>query len=83
VVYNRDTLKKATFLNLLDELLEAKPGTIKGTENLKDVEAWDSLAVVGFIAIVDQNFGVTLAANSLKNCRTVADLIGLLPAPLE
>ena len=76
-------MKKAAFLNQLDDLLEAKPGTIQGTEELKDIEAWDSLAVVGFIAIVDQNFGVTLSADRLKNCKTVPDLIALLPTPLE
>ena len=76
-------MKKAAFLNLLDELIEVKPGTIKGDEVLANIEEWDSLAVVGFIAIVDQNFGVTLSATNLKGCRTIPDLIALLPTPLE
>ena len=76
-------MKKAAFLNLLDELIEVKPGTIKGNEALADIEGWDSLAVVGFIAIVDQNFGVTLSATNLKGCKTVPDLITLLPSALE
>jgi acyl carrier protein len=75
-------MKRSEFLNLLDELVEAKPGTIHGDEELRSVEGWDSLAVVGFIALVDQHFGVQLSASKLQNCRTVSDLVQLLPQPL-
>lgn len=75
-------MKRSEFLNLLDELVEAKPGTIHGEEELRAVEGWDSLAVVGFIALVDQHFGVALSASKLQGCKTVPDLIKLLPQPL-
>jgi acyl carrier protein len=75
-------MKKSEFLNLLDELVEAKPGTIHGDENLRELEGWDSLAVVGFIALVDQHFGVPLSASKLQSCNSVSDLIRLLPQPL-
>ncbi|MDB4986304.1 MAG: hypothetical protein JWN04_1482 [Myxococcaceae bacterium] len=76
-------MKKSEFLNLLDELIEAKPGTIHGDETLKDLEGWDSLALVGFIAVVDQHFRVPLSAAKLQSCVSVSDLIKLLPQPLE
>jgi acyl carrier protein len=76
-------MTRSDFLNLLDELVEAKPGTVKGDEALKDLEGWDSLALVGFIAAVDQQFGLPLSASKLQSCATVSDLIALLPKPLE
>lgn len=76
-------MKRAEFLHLLDEIIEAPPGTLQGEETLSTIEGWDSLAVVGFIAVVDQHFRVTLSASKLSACKTVPDLIALLPEPLE
>ncbi len=75
-------MKRSEFLNLLDELVEAKPGTIHGEESLREMEGWDSLAVVGFIALVEQHFGIALSASKLQSCQSVSDLIKLLPQPL-
>jgi len=76
-------MTRAEFLGLLDEITEAKPGTVKGTEQLTELEGWDSLAVVSFIAVVDEHFGVTLSAEKLQKCRSVDDLVSLLPAALN
>ena len=46
-------MKKAQFLLALDELLELKPGTLKGSEKLSSFDNWDSLAVISLIALVD------------------------------
>jgi acyl carrier protein len=75
-------MTRSEFLNLLDELVEAKPGTVHGDEELRNLDGWDSLAVVGFIALVAQHFGVPLTASKLQNCQTVSDLVKLLPEPL-
>jgi acyl carrier protein len=69
--------KKDYFL-LLDELLENDPGTIRGDEVLTDIPKWDSLAIIGFIALLDQHFVVSVPAVKIINCRTVDDLAGLV-----
>jgi len=69
---------KSEFLLLLDNVIEAPPATLTGTELLQDVEGWDSLAVLGFIALVDEHFGITLPAESIISCKTVNDLLSLL-----
>jgi acyl carrier protein len=51
-------------------------------ETLKDIEGWDSLAIVSFIAVVNEHFGVTLSAAQLKQAGSVEDLIGVLPQKL-
>lgn len=71
-------MERNEFLLSLDELLELKPGTVKGSESLDSFEGWDSLAVISFMALVDEHFGVSLQPRKLAECKTVADLMALL-----
>lgn len=71
-------MSRHDFFASLHELLELAPGTLTGTEALQDLEAWNSLAVISFIAMVDEEFGVTLSAEKLRTCQTVDDLMALL-----
>jgi acyl carrier protein len=68
------------FLSLLDELLELSPGTLKGSELLGSLEGWDSLAVMSFIAMVDEHSGLTVSPKAIVACKTVDDLAKLAGA---
>ncbi len=74
-------MERQQFLSLLDELLELPAGTLTGAEKLDDLERWDSLAMMGYIALADEHFHVTLSPRQFLNCRTVGDLISLAAAP--
>ena len=76
-------MKKSAFLLLLDDLIEIAPGTLKGPESLSDVDGWDSVAVMGFIALVDEQFEITLSPKRLAECKTVDDLVGLIGDRVE
>lgn len=65
------------FLLALDEMLELDPGTLTGTEALDELENWDSLAVISFIALVDEKLGTVVAGEKLAKAKTVADLLAL------
>ena len=67
-------MNKTEFYQNLDELLEFDPGTIKGSELLADLEAWDSMAVLSFIAMADEKYGVNIRANRIAECKSVDDL---------
>jgi acyl carrier protein len=69
---------KAQFLKLLDELLELDLGTLRGDELLTNLPRWDSLALIGFIALLDENLGVSVPATKINECKTVADLMALV-----
>lgn len=71
-------MTKKEFLLLLDELLENDPGAIKGSDALASFARWDSLAVIGFIALLDQHFGLSVPASKILECKTVADLAALV-----
>lgn len=71
-------MTKQEFLRELEEVLEADVDSIKGDETLADLGSWDSLAVMAFIAMVDEKCGVTLAASKLADAKNVDDLIALV-----
>lgn len=71
-------MEKNEFLLSLDELLELEPGTVKGSDTLDSLDGWNSLAVISFMALVDERFGITLQPRQIAGCSTIADLVGLL-----
>jgi len=66
------------FLAQIEELVEAPPGSLKGPEPLSGLERWDSLAVVGFIAMVDEKLELTLSAKKIAAAKTVNELVALV-----
>lgn len=68
-------MNSADFLRELDEMLELAPGTLTGDEKLVEVEGWDSLAVISFIALVDEKLGMVVEGEKLARAKTVADLL--------
>lgn len=71
-------MTKSEFLRKLEELLEAEPGTLNGTEELSALETWDSLVVLGFLAFADEQFGLAVPPSKVKEANTVTDLARLL-----
>jgi acyl carrier protein len=71
-------MSKAEFLAQLDEIMEQEPGTLKGEEKLTDLPKWDSMTVVQFIALVDEEFDLSVRSTKLLACNTVDDLAALL-----
>ena len=72
-------MNKQEFLRKLDELFEYEPGTLTGNEPLADIERWDSVTVLEYLALVDENFeGVEISPKQIPDCKTVNDLINLV-----
>jgi acyl carrier protein len=62
----------------LDEILDLPPGTLKGDEALDELEGWDSVAVITFIAMADSEFGAMLPPKEIAVCSNVRDLADLV-----
>jgi len=71
-------MDKSDFLNKIEEIIEVEENSLTGSELLEDLEDWDSLAVMGFIAMIDVNFSLTIKAEKINECKTVNDLASLL-----
>ncbi len=70
-------MTRSEFLRHLETVLERDPDTLTGAERLEDLEEWDSLAVIGFIAMVDERLGVVVEGAALAQARAVNDLVDL------
>jgi hypothetical protein len=70
-------MDRTEFLAELDSLLDLPDGALKGPEILGELEQWNSMAAISFIALDDTNNGVRISAGQIANCATVADLLAL------
>lgn len=71
-------MEKSQFLSSLEELIEAEPGSLSESVVLSDTPGWDSMAIMGFIAFVDEELGTNPNPSAIKACRTVGDLMKLV-----
>ena len=71
-------MDRQTFLRQVDELFELPPGTLKGPEALESLENWNSMAMVSYVALVDEHFQYIISPRQFANCNTVNDLLGLI-----
>ncbi len=76
-------MKKLELYLMLDDIVDQDPGNIQGNDDLVDLEGWDSLAVMTFIAAVDENFNIILEPRELASCKTIADLMTLVNGHIE
>ncbi|MFZ6771277.1 acyl carrier protein [Undibacterium sp. SXout7W] len=65
------------FFEGLAEILEIDVALVTPELHLQDY-AWDSLAVVSTMALVDDIFSVMLDGQSLSKCLSVADIVALI-----
>jgi|688.fasta_scaffold09041_5 acyl carrier protein len=71
-------MTKLQFLSKLELLFEADLGSIREADHLSRFDRWDSLTMMGFIAMVDEELGVTVPANKLVAATSVNDLVSLV-----
>lgn len=48
-----------------------------------DPDRWDSLAQLATIALIDEEFGITVPAESLTQCTTVGAVLELISQSIE
>lgn len=75
-------MTRAEFLAALEEMLEADAGSLSPDTALDSLDSWDSLAVISFIALVDEHFDHVVAGEDLAKVKTIGDLLALTGADL-
>lgn len=63
----------------LAEILEVEPQEVNSDMELEE-GAWDSLAVVSTIALIDEVYDRTVSAEDLSECKKVSDVEKLIAA---
>ena len=55
-------------------------GSLNAKTEFSSIEQWDSLAALSILAMVSTEYGVELAAEELKNSKTIEDLFHIMEA---
>lgn len=67
------------FYEGMAEVFEIEASEITSDFDLNSCEtAWDSLAVISTIALVDRCFGLTLNGEKLNDCKAISDIEKLI-----
>jgi len=65
-------------IQLLEEMLELDEGTLKLDTVLADLDEWDSIAAISFIALVDDEFDKSVKGAEIRSFKTVADALAVM-----
>ncbi len=63
---------------LLEETLELDEGTLAADTELADVDEYDSMAKLSLIVMMDDEFGVKLTGDMIREFVTVGDILKLM-----
>ena len=66
--------------NFAAQFDDSDPAEITATTNYRDLEEWSSLTALSIIAMVDEEYDVTLKGDDIKNANTVEDLFNTVKA---
>lgn len=66
--------------NFANQFDETDPAEITATAEFKNLEEWSSLTALSIIAMVDEEYDVTLKGDDIKNAKTVEDLFNAVKA---
>jgi acyl carrier protein len=71
-------MDEKAFLKDMEELVEATAGSLDLSVELRDLEQWNSLAFISFLAMADSNYNAKVGPSELRGCQTIADLMNLV-----
>ena len=65
-----------------EQFEETDPSVFKADTNFRETDEWSSLIALGVIAMVDEEFDVTLEGNDVRNSNTIEDIYKAVIAKL-
>lgn len=71
------TLKEK--IEFLEEIMDVDEGTLEEDTVLADVEEWDSLSTLAFMAEMKKRYDMKLTVDTIKGFQTVADICRCIP----
>ena len=65
-------------LELMADVLDMDVVNISPSMKLSDIDAWDSVAALAFIAMMDEKFKKTMKGSELRTFETVQDALNVM-----
>ena len=69
--------------NSANQFDETDASEIQAGTNFRDLDEWSSLVALSIIAMVDEEYDVTLKGDDIKNATTIEDLFNTVKAKAE
>ncbi|MCM1452877.1 MAG: acyl carrier protein [Clostridium sp.] len=66
--------------NFANQFDDTDPAEITAATRFRDLEEWSSLLALSIIAMVDEEYDVTLKGDDIRNANTVEDLFNAVKA---
>ena len=66
--------------NFAEQFDDTDPSEIKAETVFKDLEEWSSLIALSVIAMVDEEYDITIKGDEIRNSTTVEDLFNAVKA---
>ncbi len=71
-------MKDERKIELIADVLDVEAATLQPASVLGDMDEWDSIALISFMAMMDDEFGKVIKGSVVKEQKTVADLMALM-----
>ena len=68
------------FISLISDALEKNSEQIDKEDEFRNYEEWDSLAVLSLIAMIKQNYNITIPRKDFDELNTVSELYEYIQA---
>lgn len=65
-------------LALLEDMLELDEGDLTMDKALDDIDEYDSMAKLSLIVLMEDEFGVKLTGDVIKNFEVIGDIVALM-----
>ena len=66
------------FIKSFSETLERESGSCNPTDKYKEYPEWDSIGLLSVLAMINEEYDVTVSRDEIENTDTVAELYALI-----
>ena len=68
----------STIIEIFEDILDVKKGTVKLSSNSSDINEWDSIATVNIIVALEDEFRIKFKLEDIQTVKSVQDFVYLV-----
>ena len=68
----------STIIEIFQDILDVKKGTVSLETTSSDIDQWDSVATVNIIVALEEEFGIKFKLKDIQTVKTVQDFVQLV-----
>ena len=66
------------FIKKIEEVFEMPNGSIKQNDNFREYQEWDSLALLSLMAMLDDEYNVTIPRDDFQKLNTIEEMFNYI-----